>query len=404
MENKIFSVAEISQIFKEAIEGSNYFKNIYVRGEVSNLTFNKSGHVYFSLKDNQSTISAMIWKSNAHKLTNLKVSEGMEITCFGRITYYVPSGRVSFEAVDVSVEGKGDLQVIFEERLKEIKTLGWTDASIKKPINRFAKNIGLVTTDSGAAIQDLITTLKRRMPSVNIYLFPTMVQGENAKFDIAKKIKQANLFSPKLDVLIVGRGGGSYEDLWTFNEMEVLKAIVDSNIPVISAVGHEPDITLSDYVADLRAATPTAAAELASISKDELLKELNYNYENQIRLFKSVYDNHYNIIQDFMKQNVMKINNKANVQVLDLNYIEQSFQNNIKNIINKNEMFIENIESKNVLLDPKKPMEKGFGLILDKNKRLITSVKDIILNQEVNLILKDGELETIIKGVKKHGK
>lgn len=404
MDNKIFSVAEISQIFKETIEGSNYFKNIYVRGEVSNLTFNKSGHVYFSLKDNQSTIGAMIWKSNAHKLISLNVKEGMEITCYGRITYYVPTGRISFEAVDVSVEGKGGLQLIFEERLKEITALGWTDESRKRPINRFAKNIGLITTDSGAAIRDLITTLKRRMPAVNIFLFPTMVQGETAKFDIANKIIQANAFNPKLDLLIVGRGGGSYEDLWTFNEMEVLKAIIDSAIPIISAVGHEPDITLSDYVADLRAATPTAAAELASISTEELLKELAYNYENQIRLFKNVYNNQQIKLSELVKQNILKINNKVEVNTLDLNYLQKSFINNINNIINRNELFMENIQTKTTLLDPKKPMSKGFGLIMNKDNQIINSVDKLALNQELKLILQDGELETTVKGVKKYGK
>ncbi|ATZ18018.1 exodeoxyribonuclease VII large subunit [Mesoplasma melaleucae] len=404
MDKKVFSVAEINQIFKEAIEGSNYFKNIYVRGEVSNLTFNKSGHVYFSLKDNQSTIGAMIWKSNAHKLISLNVKEGMEITCYGRITYYVPTGRISFEAVHVSVEGKGDLQIIFEERLKEITALGWTDESRKRPINRFAKNIGLITTDSGAAIRDLITTLKRRIPSVNIYLFPTMVQGDTAKFDIAKKIKQANQFSPKLDLLIIGRGGGSYEDLWTFNEMEVLQAIIDSAIPTISAVGHEPDITLSDYVADLRAATPTAAAELASISTEELLKELAYNYENQIRLFKNVYNNQQIKISELSKQNVLKINNKVEVNTLDLNYIQKNFINNINNIIQYNELFIENIEAKTALLDPKKPMRKGFGLIMSKDNQIINSIDKLTINQELKLVLKDGEVETTIKGVKKYEK
>lgn len=404
MDNKIFSVAEISQIFKETIEGSNYFKNIYIRGEVSNLTFNKSGHVYFSLKDNQSTIGAMIWKSNAHKLISLNVKEGMEITCYGRITYYVPTGRISFEAVDVSVEGKGGLQLIFEKRLKEITALGWTDESRKRPINRFAKNIGLITTDSGAAIRDLITTLKRRMPAVNIFLFPTMVQGETAKFDIANKIIQANAFNPKLDLLIVGRGGGSYEDLWTFNEMEVLKAIIDSAIPIISAVGHEPDITLSDYVADLRAATPTAAAELASISTEELLKELAYNYENQIRLFKNVYNNQQIKLSELVKQNILKINNKVEVNTLDLNYLQKSFINNINNIINRNELFMENIQTKTTLLDPKKPMSKGFGLIMNKDNQIINSVDKLALNQELKLILQDGELETTVKGVKKYGK
>lgn len=404
MDNKIFSVAEISQIFKETIEGSNYFKNIYIRGEVSNLTFNKSGHVYFSLKDNQSTIGAMIWKSNAHKLISLNVKEGMEITCYGRITYYVPTGRISFEAVDVSVEGKGGIQLIFEKRLKEITALGWTDESRKRPINRFAKNIGLITTDSGAAIRDLITTLKRRMPAVNIFLFPTMVQGETAKFDIANKIIQANAFNPKLDLLIVGRGGGSYEDLWTFNEMEVLKAIIDSAIPIISAVGHEPDITLSDYVADLRAATPTAAAELASISTEELLKELAYNYENQIRLFKNVYNNQQIKLSELVKQNILKINNKVEVNTLDLNYLQKSFINNINNIINRNELFMENIQTKTTLLDPKKPMSKGFGLIMNKDNQIINSVDKLALNQELKLILQDGELETTVKGVKKYGK
>ncbi|WP_434341931.1 exodeoxyribonuclease VII large subunit [Mycoplasma putrefaciens] len=295
---KILTVQELNQNIKYYLENIDYFKSIYVKGELSNLTINKSsGHVYFSIKDEKASVGCMIWKSNAHKLIQLNPKEGMQITCVGRITYYIVGGKISFEVKDVRIEGIGELQKIYEERFKKLKEAGWFDPSIKKRLPNVVENVGIVTADTGAAIHDLITTIHRRMPSINIYLFPSQVQGAQAQFDLAQKIKQANEFEVKLDVLIVGRGGGSYEDLWAFNELELLQSIKDSFIPIISAVGHEPDITLADYVADIRAATPTAAGELVSRDVVELKKQLSYISEKFHLLLKNKYNQQFEILK-----------------------------------------------------------------------------------------------------------
>ncbi|PPE06335.1 exodeoxyribonuclease VII large subunit [Mesoplasma corruscae] len=403
MDKHIFSIGEISKNLKEVIEGNTYFKNIYVKGEISNLVFNKSGHIYLSLKDEQSSLTAMIWKSNANKFVNLNLNEGMEIIAYGRITFYIPNAKVSFEITDISVEGVGDLQVLFDKRLQEIKALGWTDLSRKKPIPRFVQNIGIITADTGAAIKDLITTIKRRMPLINIYLFPSMVQGEFAKIDIAKKIKQANMFKVKLDILIVGRGGGSYEDLWSFNEMEVLKSVIDSTIPIISAVGHEPDITLIDYVSDLRAPTPTSAGELATPNQKELLKELSYIYHNQKQLIISHLNNDKNTLNILIKNNYSIIKNEINKEQKELNYFYQNTKNLINNILDKNKILLENIKTKTQLLNPKKPLEKGYGLLIYDNQT-INTVNKLKENDIIKIILNDGEISTQVKEVIKNGK
>lgn len=404
MDKHIFTINEINKTLKEGIEASPYFKNIYLRGEISNLVFNKSGHIYFSLKDSLANIGAMIWKSNAGKFAKLNLKEGMEIICYGRLTYYIPTSKISFEVSDISVEGVGDLQILFDQRLEEIIKLGWTDQSRKRPIPSFVNNVGIVTADTGAAIKDLITTIKRRMPLVNIYLFPSMVQGEFAKIDIAKKIKQANLFNIKLDLLIVGRGGGSYEDLWSFNEMEVLKAVVDSTITIISAVGHEPDITLIDYVADLRAPTPTAAGELATPNIKELFNELSYIYHNQKQIMLTHVNNDKINVQKIKEQNTTTIQNKMKIDVNQINFVYQSTVNLIKNILDKNKLLIENIEAKTILLNPKKPLDKGYGLLFDNDNMTINSIEKIKINQNIKIILNDGEVLAEIKEVNKHGK
>ncbi|PPE04563.1 exodeoxyribonuclease VII large subunit [Entomoplasma ellychniae] len=403
MDKHIFSIGEISKNLKEVIEANTYFKNIYVKGEISNLVFNKSGHIYLSLKDEQSSLTAMIWKSNANKFVSLNLNEGMEIIAYGRITFYIPNAKVSFEITDISVEGVGDLQLLFDKRLQEIKALGWTDLSRKKPIPRFVQNIGIITADTGAAIKDLITTIKRRMPLINIYLFPSMVQGEFAKIDIAKKIKQANMFKVKLDILIVGRGGGSYEDLWCFNEMEVLKSVIDSTIPIISAVGHEPDITLIDYVSDLRAPTPTSAGELATPNQKELLKELSYIYHNQKQLIISHLNNDKNTLNILIKNNYSIIKNEINKEQKELNYFYQNTKNLIKNILDKNKILLENIKTKTQLLNPKKPLEKGYGLLIYDNQT-INTVNKLKENDIIKIILNDGEISTQVKEVIKNGK
>ncbi|WP_031542822.1 exodeoxyribonuclease VII large subunit [Mesoplasma photuris] len=425
MEQFIFSVKELNSLIKEGIENNNTYRNINVTGEISNLTFNKSGHIYFSIKDTSSSINCMIWSINADKLRKINPKEGMKITCTGRLTYYIPTGRVSFEVNDIKLDGIGELQIIYQQRREQLAKDGWFDNSLKKPITKNPKAIGIVTADTGAAVHDLITTIKRRMPSVDIFLFPSQVQGEKAQFDIAAKIKQANNFEIKLDTLIVGRGGGSYEDLWSFNEMAVLEAIRNSNIPIISAVGHEPDFTLADEVADLRAATPTAAGEIATSDIQELIRDLAYHYQNNKKMISNLYRLHLEIINKTSIEDTNKlkfiihreeinfnrtieyfINNTKNIIKHANNYMENLQQTNfltIDNILNKQTEQIKNLEEKNQILNPKKPLEKGFVLLRNQNKNIIKSVNDLNIDEEFELELKDGKIKIIVKEIN-HGK
>ncbi|AJM71736.1 exodeoxyribonuclease VII large subunit [Mycoplasma yeatsii] len=455
---KVLTVQELNQNLKNYLENIDYFKLIYVKGEISNLTLNKSGHVYFSIKDENATISCMIWKNNAHKLTQLNPKEGMQITCAGRITYYVVGGKVNFEVRDVQIEGIGELQKIYEERFVKLKQAGWFDQSIKKRLPNIVQNVGIITADSGAAIHDLVTTIHRRMPSTNIFLFPAQVQGNQSAHDVAEKIKQANSFATKLDVLIVGRGGGSYEDLWSFNEMELLQAIKDSDIPIVSAVGHEPDVTLADYVADVRAATPTAAGELVSRDIQELKKQLKYHLdklrlqiENRYELeskdllhlksqqnkavefaisskeilieqleysipesIKTKINNSYkdvSKIKELLLQNIQIAFNNQNIKIIEstnvlknksvykleqyknnFNFMTSNFKSLISQKMKIEELRFESMANKLNLLNPKKPLENGYGIVTNENGIKITSYKDVKTNEKIKVFLIDGKL------------
>lgn len=396
MDKMILTVTELNQVLKTALENDEYFKNVYVIGELSNLTLNKSGHIYFVIKDNGASINCMIWKANAQTLLKLNPKEGMKITCLGRITYYVPTGRVGFEVRDVKIEGKGELQEIFDQRKLELSQAGWFDPSIKKPIPKFPKNIGIITADTGAAIHDLITTMKRRYPAINIFLFPSQVQGEQAQYDIAKKIDQANLFPTKLDILIVGRGGGSYEDLWSFNEMPVLQAVKNSIIPIISAVGHEPDVTLIDYVADLRAPTPTAAAELATPNIAELKRELAYFYGQYKSNITRIYSSFFTFNNQLTKRLVEVMNNSITIKQMSLKFEIEHLQTAIKNKLKSSYHDLELVSQKLILSNPIAPLKKGFALISNQAGKIISSIQDVKLNEELNIKVHDGSIKSTI--------
>lgn len=399
MEKQIMTVTELNQWMKELIESPEYFKNIYVTGEISNLTFNRSGHIYFSIKDETAAIRCMIWKDNVKVLNRWNPKDGMKITCNGRLTYYVAGGSIAFEVRDVTLEGKGELQQLYDQRFTWLKKHGWTGESIKKPIPKFPKTIGIVTAETGAVVHDLISSITRRYPQVNVYLFPTQVQGNQAREDIAQKIQQANQFQPQLDVLIVGRGGGSYEDLWAFNEMEVLKAVYDSQIPIISAVGHEPDITLIDYVSDKRAATPTAAGEIVTPNLDELKLNLN---QLQQEWRKSI-DNYLDLKLEWIKRvhlansnylNQLLNNKNSTIQLLYKSWIDKT---HLFSQLKENELEKLTIHWK--FLSPLQPLDKGFALIYDQNQMIVKDVKKLFIGQKIDLHTQQGTVEAQVRRV-----
>lgn len=260
MNEKYLTITAITRYLKAKFDSDNNLKMVFLKGEISNFKAHTTGHLYFSLKDENSKINAIMFRTSASKL-NFTPTDGSKVLVAGRISVYEATGNYQIYVDEMLEDGMGNLYVAFEKLKKELAKEGLFAESHKKPIPKIPKRVGIITASTGAAVRDIITTIKRRFPICETILFPTLVQGENAKDDIVRNIGRAENFD--LDVLIIGRGGGSIEDLWPFNEEIVARAIYQCKIPTISAVGHEIDFTISDFVADLRAPTPTAAAELA---------------------------------------------------------------------------------------------------------------------------------------------
>lgn len=443
-EIKTYSVSEINNFIKESLENDSNLKDIAIKGEISNLTHHQSGHIYFSLKDIKTKINCLIFSFNAKNL-NIKLTSGMSIIAIGSITVYPPQGTYTFQIKTVIADGVGILYQKFQKLKDELQKKGWFDQSIKKVLPKFPKNIGIITADTGAAIRDIIITLKRRYPLVNIYLFACLVQGANAAPSISKQINIANNFKPELDLLIVGRGGGSIEDLWAFNELIVAQAIFQSKIPIISAVGHEIDYTIADFIADVRAATPTAAAEIATPNivelkqylkhqtktlinnlktifnnKNESLEQINNNYlfknpqklllkfQQKFEIIKNHFTNQKNEfitkegkkISNYQTQLYDKIKKLINIKQQKLIYIKNDFKFSYnKYWINTNNNFQQLITKLNIL-SPLNTLKRGYSISKIDNT-IITSIKNIKSEQLIQTIVSDGIIISKIKEIKR---
>lgn len=270
----VFSVGQINEYIKYLIEDSSVLDSVYIVGEISNLTaYHTSGHLYFSLKDDGGVLRAVMFKSSAMRL-KFRPENGMRVIVHGRVTVYVPSGQYQISCDSMEPDGFGALAAAFEQLKNKLSAEGLFDESRKKPIPAFPSVVGVITSPTGAAVRDIINILSRRCPAVKMVLFPTLVQGDGAPKQLCSGIRYFNKYKT-VDVIIIGRGGGSLEELWAFNDEVLARTIADSDIPVISAVGHETDFTICDFVSDLRAPTPSAAAELAVPDSVELLQKLS---------------------------------------------------------------------------------------------------------------------------------
>jgi exodeoxyribonuclease VII large subunit len=270
--SKYLTVSALTKYLKYKFDSDENLRVVFLRGEISNFKSHSTGHYYFSLKDETSKINAIMFSMNAKKLP-FTPTEGMKVLVSGRVSIYESTGNYQIYVDEMLEDGVGNLYIAFEQLKEKLSKEGLFDPKYKKKIPSIPRKIGIVTAPTGAAVKDILSTIKRRFPICETYLFPSLVQGENAASDIVKRIEQANTYD--LDVLIVGRGGGSIEDLWSFNEEIVARAIFASHIPIVSAVGHEIDWTIADYVADLRAPTPTGAAELVDPNIMDLNKHLH---------------------------------------------------------------------------------------------------------------------------------
>ncbi len=298
MNDKYITVTQLTRYIKYKIDNDIHLNEVFLKGEISNFKAHSRGHYYFTLKDEGSRINAIMFSSNTKKIKFLP-QDGMKVLVTGKISVFEANGAYQIYVNDMLEDGVGNLYIAYEQLKKKLESEGLFDQSKKKKIKKIPSKIGVITAPTGAAIKDIISTIKRRWPLTEIYLFPALVQGENAKEDIVKQLERADSFG--LDTLIVGRGGGSIEDLWAFNEEIVARAIYSCSTPVISAVGHEIDFTISDFVADLRAPTPTGAAEMAV---PELKDVINYLKNIDIRLYQT--------IKNQIKRNKTKLENFQN--------------------------------------------------------------------------------------------
>ena len=282
-DSKYLSVGAINRYLKSRFDNDPNLQKVFIKGEISNFKRHTTGHLYFSIKDETGKINAIMFRTQANKVL-FEPMDGSKVLITGRVSVYEATGSYQIYVEEMLEDGVGNLYLAFEKLKQELAKEGLFDEAKKKKIPKIPETIGVVTAPTGAAIKDILSTIKRRFPLTKVYLFPALVQGDQAASDIVKKIKQANTYP--LDVLIVGRGGGSIEDLWPFNEEIVARAIYESKIPVISAVGHEIDFTISDFVADLRAPTPTGAAEMAVPNINDVINNIE---QLKIRLNESIY-------------------------------------------------------------------------------------------------------------------
>ena len=415
--DKYLSVTALTKYLKYKFDVDEHLKTVYLKGEISNFKSHTTGHLYFSIKDENSKINAIMFSANAKKIVFTPI-DGMKVLVRGRITVYEATGNYQIYIDEMLEDGVGNLYIAFEQLKEKLSKEGLFDSRFKKKIPKIPSRVGVVTAQTGAAIKDILSTIKRRYPICEVILFPSLVQGEAAASDIVKNIKMAENYD--LDVLIVGRGGGSIEDLWPFNEEIVARAIFESSIPIISAVGHEIDYTIADFVADLRAPTPTGAAELAvpnlvDLKKhigqlkirlnENVLKVINYQklyldslknsfviknplimYDNKKQKLDSIIEKLNNILRIKMDKNIDKLNFLKNSYILknsDLLY--KSKRDDLNNIIEKLE-----------LINPLKVLKRGYSVVY-KDDFIINSVDNLNKSDKLKIKLSDGNVITKIE-------
>ncbi len=384
----VLSIGDITRALQTTLEDG--YGNIAVQGEISNFVQHSSGHRYFTLKDSKAQLKAVMWRSSTLRFTP---TNGMNVIARGKVTLYPPNGAVQIECRSLEVVGQGDLQIAFEALKKALYERGWFDQAYKKPLPRFPVKIGVATSPTGAAVRDIIATLARRMPSCEVLLRPTLVQGEGALADIVRAIHALN--ETDCDVLIIGRGGGSIEDLWAFNTEEVAEAVFRSEIPIISAVGHEIDFTIADFVADVRAATPTAAAELAVRDADEVLAALAGTKEYITRRVTQRLDDlrtdieRYRIHPAFRR---IPEHIRRNEQHVD--ELTTRMNAAVQRIFAAKRQRVESLAAHCASLHPLSPLKRGFALL--KGKEGIIGASERLQSGETVELVRQNETATAV--------
>ena len=419
MDKEYLKISELNNYIKNLLDGDIFLNRVYLKGEISNFKNHTRGHLYFTLKDDTSRISAVMFHSSAVKLT-FTPEDGMNVLVSGRISAYPAQGSYQIYIDKMEVDGLGALYIEYEKLKKKLAMMGLFDENHKVPIPKFPEKIGVITASTGAAVRDIMSTIKRRYPICEAILFPCLVQGKDAAPDIVRQIKRADAYG--VDTIIVGRGGGSIEDLWAFNEEIVAKAIYECKTPIISAVGHEIDWTIADFVADLRAPTPTGAAEMAvptvldiNTLLDNYKIRLNRNIKNMVN---TKFIKLRSLKQSFILKNPMSM---YEVKEQKLDALIENINKDIKSIIVNKENLLNNlklsytlknpmelIKDKKIkfemlintlkLVNPLEILEKGYSLV-EYDGKIIKDSNDTKVNDYINIKLHKGKIKAEVKEI-----
>lgn len=443
--NKYLTVTALTNYIKRKLDTDPHLRNVYVKGEISNFNHHYRGHMYFTLKDDESVIkAAMFLPDNRH--LKFKPEDGMHVLVRGYVSLYNPQGQHQIIVKEMQPDGVGSLFLAFDQLKEKLSKAGYFDEKYKQPVPKYPKHIGIITSPTGAAVRDIITTIKRRYPIADVTVIPVSVQGDDAALSIKHGIEYANELN-KFDVLILARGGGSIEDLWSFNEEIVAKAIFQSKIPIISGVGHETDVTISDFVADLRAPTPTGAAELAVPDLSELkmtishlqarltkLTKINFmQKQEKLQNIKNSYVFHYpkQLIQE-KEQYIDRLMDKMDARIntifeqkrrlhehlakrltiqhpqtkidqakIQLQKQHKDLNKQIQAILDKKESELIMKIDKLTLLNPLQIMKRGFSITFTDDGEIVKNIEKVSENDKVHIRLLDGTLECVVEEIRR---
>lgn len=447
MTNQLYlSVQALTKYVKRKFDADPHLRQVYVKGELSNVTHHPSGHLYFTLKDEKSRIRAVMFRTSASGL-KFRPENGMEVLITGDVTVYEVSGQYQLYANQMQPDGIGALYLAYEQLKEKLESEGLFNEQWKQPLPIFPKSVGIITSKTGAVIQDIYSTITRRYPLVEMTLLPTIVQGDSAALSVVRAIEQANFYAD-FDVLIVGRGGGSIEDLWAFNEESVARAIFSSKIPIISAVGHETDTTIADYVADRRAPTPTAAAELAVPAQEDLMERIldrkralyrSFSYQVKHeqkkletltsayplqypeRLYRPFIEKHLQLEErlmrtkeTFTKQERVSLNHfvtrlqhhsplyMVNTSQKELEQVSKRLHTTAQHKLNKHKNQFASTVRVLSSLNPLHIIERGYSVVY-QDDQVQKQVKDLEVGRTVQIQMQDGRAEAMIQSVQQEG-
>lgn len=399
---KPLKVSEINNYIKRIFAGDMIVSNVEIEGEVSNFRTHFSGHMYFSLKDDKSKIKCVFFKGDNEDWSS-KLDNGDKVVAKGYISVYEKEGEYQLYVRSLKAKGQGDLFKAFELLKMKLEKEGLFQEANKKDLPYMPKKIGIVTSATGAAIRDIITIIKRRYPPCEILIYPSLVQGPNAPLDIVKGLTYLDNRSD-IDLIITGRGGGSLEELFAFNDEQVARTIYNLKTPIISAVGHETDFTIADFVADLRAATPSAAAELAVPNIGSLKSVLRSSYSHLLSSYSQwlqANTKELKILNGELKFNspILKLKDKRQ----EVDTLFKDIVYNVDKKIDKEHKRLMKLENKLSLLNPKIGLDKGYGILLDENGFLIRSIADLSIGHNMEIIMNDGQVTTKVVKINKEG-